>query len=146
MLGSKNVVGTEEKKSHYPTKSILDAKCRHHCVNYRCKPVESTPLPCIKPEYTHAAACHPWPRNLHANYHAHMYHTRALLKQYHQSPNIRRTPSRTFCSYSSRLSRHIFAASTLAGLSSLGSASMLMTEMRIFSTDWMGDHRSDACS
>ena len=63
-----------------------------------------------------------------------------------QSPNMRFTPSFTRFSYSPLRSRHILAASTLAGLSSLGSASMLMTEMRIFSTDWMGDHRSDACS
>lgn len=61
-------------------------------------------------------------------------------------PNILLTPSRTFSSYSPLLSRHILAASTLAGLSSLGSASILMTEIRIFSTDWIGDHRSDACS
>lgn len=59
---------------------------------------------------------------------------------------MRRTLSRTLFSYSGLLSLHILAASTLAGLSSLGSASMLMTEMRIFSTDWMGDHRSEACS
>lgn len=63
-----------------------------------------------------------------------------------QRPSILLTPSRTFCSYSSLRSRHIFAASTFAGLSSLGSASMLMTDMRIFSTLCMGDHRSDACS
>lgn len=56
------------------------------------------------------------------------------------------TSSRTFCSYSGRRSRHIFAASTFAGLSSLGSASMLMTDRRIFSTLWMGDQRSEACS
>ena len=59
---------------------------------------------------------------------------------------MRLTPSRTLFSYSDLRSRHILAASTLAGLSSLGSASMLMTEMRIFSTDWIGDQRSEACS
>ena len=59
---------------------------------------------------------------------------------------MRLTLSRTLFSYSGRLSLHILAASTLAGLSSLGSASMLITEIRIFSTDWMGDQRSDACS
>jgi hypothetical protein len=64
----------------------------------------------------------------------------------HHSPSMRRTPSWTLRSYSSLRSRHILAASTLAGLSSLGSASMLMTLMRIFSTDWMGDQRSEACS
>lgn len=62
------------------------------------------------------------------------------------NPKLFRTPSLTLRSYSGRRSRHILAASTLAGLSSLGSASMLMTLMRIFSTDWMGDHRSEACS
>ena len=38
------------------------------------------------------------------------------------------------------------AASTLAGDSSLGSASMEMTETRIVSTVWIGSHRSDAFS
>ena len=64
----------------------------------------------------------------------------------HYRPNMRRTLSLTLASYSGRRSRHILAASTLAGLSSLGSASMLMTEIRIFSTDWMGLQRSEACS
>ena len=50
------------------------------------------------------------------------------------NPNPLRTSSRTFFSYSGLRSRHIFAASTFAGLSSFGSASMLITEMRIFST------------
>lgn len=56
----------------------------------------------------------------------------------------------TFClttfSYSSLLFLHIFAASIFAGLSSFGSASMLITLMRIFSTLCIGDQRSDACS
>ena len=43
---------------------------------------------------------------------------------------------------SSLLSRHILAASTLAGLSVLGSANILITERRIFSILWTGDHRS----
>lgn len=38
------------------------------------------------------------------------------------------------------------AASTLAGLSSLGSASMDITEIRIVSTVWTGSHLSDAFS
>ncbi len=62
------------------------------------------------------------------------------------SPNILRHPSLTLFSYSGLLSLHILAASTLAGLSSFGSANILMTEIRIFSTLWMGDHRSEACS
>lgn len=67
--------------------------------------------------------------------------------RYHlYSPRDRLTLSLTFLSYSSLRSRHILAASTLAGLSSLGSASRFMTDNRIFSTDWMGDHRSEACS
>lgn len=49
-------------------------------------------------------------------------------------PRPLRTSSRTFFSYSGLRSRHIFAASTFAGLSSFGSASILITEMRIFST------------
>lgn len=62
------------------------------------------------------------------------------------NPNPLRTFSLTRPSYSPRFSRHMRAASTFAGLSSFGSASMLMTEMRIFSTLWIGLHRSDACS
>jgi len=62
------------------------------------------------------------------------------------SPSERLTPSLTFLSKSCRLSRHIFAASTLAGLSSFGSASIDMTDIRIFSTLWIGDQRSDALS
>lgn len=61
-------------------------------------------------------------------------------------PNPLLTFSFTILSYSSLFSLHIRAASTFAGLSSFGSASMLMTEMRIFSTLWIGLHRSDACS
>lgn len=52
----------------------------------------------------------------------------------------------TFSSNSSLFSRHMRAASTFAGDSSLGSASMLMTLINIFSTLWMGDQRSEACS
>ena len=63
-----------------------------------------------------------------------------------QSPSILLHPSRTLRSYSGLCSLHIFAASTFAGLSSFGSANMLITEMRIFSTLWIGDHRSEACS
>jgi hypothetical protein len=62
------------------------------------------------------------------------------------SPSDCLTLSLTLLSYSSRWLRHILAASTLAGLSSLGSARRFITESRIFSTDWMGDQRSDACS
>ena len=50
------------------------------------------------------------------------------------SPKPFRTSSRTLFSYSFFRSRQIFAASTFAGLSSLGSASILITEIRIFST------------
>ena len=38
------------------------------------------------------------------------------------------------------------AASTFAGLSSLGSASMDMTLMRMVSTVWIGSHRSSGFS
>lgn len=61
-------------------------------------------------------------------------------------PNDLLTPSRTLLSNSGRRSRHIFAASTFAGLSSLGSANIDMTEIKIFSTLCMGDHLSDALS
>lgn len=57
----------------------------------------------------------------------------SLVKTYH-SPSPLLTSSLTFFSYSSLLSLHIFAASTLAGLSSFGSASILITEIKIFST------------
>jgi hypothetical protein len=59
-------------------------------------------------------------------------------------------PFLTFCltifSYSALFSLHILAASTFAGLSSLGSASILMTLNKIFSTDCIGLHRSSAFS
>ncbi len=61
-------------------------------------------------------------------------------------PKLFLTFCRTIFSYSSLLFLHIFAASIFAGLSSFGSASMLMTLIRIFSTLWIGDQRSDACS
>lgn len=62
------------------------------------------------------------------------------------SPSPFLTSSRTLFSYSGLRSLQIFAASTFAGLSSFGSASMLITEIKIFSTLWIGDHRSEACS
>lgn len=68
----------------------------------------------------------------------------AFFSPYNPKPFL--TLSFTILSYSPLFSLHIRAASTFAGLSSFGSASMLMTEMRIFSTLWMGLHRSDACS
>ena len=43
-------------------------------------------------------------------------------------------------------SRHSLAASTFAGLSSLGELSMLITDNRIVSGLWTGDHRSEADS
>lgn len=65
---------------------------------------------------------------------------------HYHNPN----PFLTFCltifSYSSLFSLHIRAASTFAGLSSLGSANMLMTLINIFSTDCIGLHRSSAFS
>ena len=61
-------------------------------------------------------------------------------------PKLLLTPSLTVFSNSALRSRHILAASMLAGLSSLGSASMLMTLMRIFSTLWIGLQRSEAFS
>jgi hypothetical protein len=51
-----------------------------------------------------------------------------------QSPKLFRTLRFTTPSYSSRFSLHILAASTFAGLSSFGSASILITLIRIFST------------
>jgi hypothetical protein len=51
-----------------------------------------------------------------------------------QSPKLFRTLRFTTPSYSSRFSRHMRAASTFAGLSSFGSANILITLIRIFST------------
>ena len=62
------------------------------------------------------------------------------------NPKLFLTSLRTLSSNSALLSLHIFAASTFAGLSSFGSASMLITEIKIFSTDCIGDHLSDASS
>lgn len=59
------------------------------------------------------------------------------------NPSDFRTDLRAISLNLARSSRYILAASTLAGLSSLGSASMETTEMRIFSIDWTGDQRSD---
>lgn len=56
-----------------------------------------------------------------------------MLARYNPSDLL--TLSRTLLSKSCRLSRHILAASTFAGLSSLGSASIDMTDISIFSTD-----------
>jgi uncharacterized membrane protein len=52
----------------------------------------------------------------------------------------------TLRSNSDLLSLHILAASTFAGLSSFGSAIMLITLIKIFSTLWIGLQRSEACS
>lgn len=62
------------------------------------------------------------------------------------NPKLFLTFPLTTLSYSSLLPRHILAASIFAGLSSFGSASILITLISIFSTLWIGDHRSDACS
>ena len=62
------------------------------------------------------------------------------------NPKLRLTPSLTLLSNSALLSLHIFAASTFAGLSSFGSASILITLIRIFSTLCIGLHLSDAFS
>lgn len=68
------------------------------------------------------------------------------MKPHIYKPKDLLTSALTFSSKSGLRSRHMRAASTLAGDSSLGSASILMTLMRIFSTLWMGDQRSEACS
>lgn len=65
---------------------------------------------------------------------------------YNISSWLRRTHLATFLLNSGKFSRHSLAASTLAGLWSLGSASIEMTEIIIVSTVWMGNHRSQAFS
>jgi hypothetical protein len=52
----------------------------------------------------------------------------------HHNPKLLLTPFLTLLSNSALSSLHIFAASTFAGLSSFGSASIDITLMRIFST------------
>lgn len=52
----------------------------------------------------------------------------------HHNPKLLLTPLLTLLSNSALSSLHIFAASTFAGLSSFGSASIDITLMRIFST------------
>lgn len=59
-------------------------------------------------------------------------HTHTKIPGY--NPKLRLTSALTLFTNSSLRSRHILAASTFAGLSSFGSAIILMTEMRIFST------------
>ena len=61
-------------------------------------------------------------------------------------PKLLFTPSLTVFSNSPLLSLHILAASIFAGLSSFGSASMLITLINIFSTLCIGLHLSDAFS
>ncbi len=65
---------------------------------------------------------------------------------FHHNPRLRLTSARTLFSNSGRRSLHIRAASTFAGLSSFGSAIILMTEIKIFSTLCIGLQRSEACS
>jgi uncharacterized membrane protein len=62
------------------------------------------------------------------------------------SPKLFLTSALTLLSNSGLLSLHILAASTFAGLSSFGSAIMLITLIKIFSTLWIGLQRSEACS
>lgn len=62
------------------------------------------------------------------------------------NPKLFLTSALTLLSNSDLLSLHILAASTFAGLSSFGSAIMLMTLIKIFSTLWIGLQRSEACS
>ena len=61
-------------------------------------------------------------------------------------PRLLLTSALTLFSNSDFFSLHIRAASTFAGLSSFGSAIMLMTLIKIFSTLWIGLQRSEACS
>lgn len=69
-----------------------------------------------------------------------------LCKFSYCNPRPLLTPSLTTFSNSSLRSRHIFAASTFAGLSSFGSANILITLIRIISVDWIGLHLSLALS
>lgn len=64
----------------------------------------------------------------------------------YSSPRLSRTHFLTRFLNAWGSSRHILAASTLAGLSSFGLLNMLITLRRIVSGVWTGDHRSDADS
>lgn len=59
------------------------------------------------------------------------------------SPKVLRTILCAILLNSSLFSLHIFDASTFAGDSSLGSASIETTDNKIFSTLCTGDHRSE---
>lgn len=76
-----------------------------------------------------------------------MYTTSLVVspESYH-SPRLLLTSRLTLSSNSGLRSRHIFAASMFAGDSSFGSAIMLMTDIKIFSTLCMGLQRSEADS
>lgn len=65
---------------------------------------------------------------------------------YEQSSWLFRTQRATFRLNSGYDSRHSLAASTLAGDSSFGSASIDITDIKIVSTVWTGSQRSDAFS
>jgi hypothetical protein len=98
--------------------------------------------------FPNAMQMHKTPYNITHNHHAHSNRiptpTACILRPH--NPKLFLTLSLTILSYSARLSLHMRAASTFAGDSSFGSANMLITLMRIFSTLWIGDHRSEACS
>lgn len=64
------------------------------------------------------------------------------FQMHHSSPSDSRTILWHFLLKALGSSRHIFAASTLAGLSSLGLLSMLMTDIKMVSGDCTGDHLS----
>ena len=68
------------------------------------------------------------------------------LKFPHSSPKLSRTSFWHFLLNPFGSSRHIFAASTFAGLSSLGELSMLMTDNKIVSGLCTGVHLSAADS
>jgi uncharacterized membrane protein len=69
-----------------------------------------------------------------------------LPSSFPYNPKLFLTSALTLLSKSGLLSLHILAASTFAGLSSFGSAIMLITLIKIFSTLWIGLQRSEACS
>ena len=129
-------VGTETTPSHSFSVQLTGVKTiQHHCYA-----LNQVGLPAGQTVAEHRRIFHPSGR---ATRDVRACHPRwcSLYK-----PSMRLTPSLTFFSYSALWSRHMTAASTLAGLSPLGSASMLITEISIFSTDWMGLQRSEACS
>jgi hypothetical protein len=120
---------------------------RHICLDAACNLVSRREYLAVGS--AHIPSCSSFIPSLELHTHkknATLYATQPSFPSSPQSPNDLLTSSLTFFSNSALLSLHILAASTLAGDSSFGSANILITLINIFSTLWIGLHRSEACS